>query len=62
LSFNRASVDGARATGQYAIGLFDVSSSYTMDAQSNSFSVSPTSVIADGSHDPAARGSGVIQT
>jgi hypothetical protein len=46
----------------YAIGLFDVSSSYTMDAQSNSFSVSPTSVIADGSHDPAAHGSGVIQT
>jgi hypothetical protein len=46
----------------YAIGLFDVASSYTMDAMSNSFSVTPTSVIADGSHDRAARGSGVIQT
>jgi hypothetical protein len=44
----------------YAIGLFKVSSGYTMTALDNVFSVPPTSVIADGNHDPAAGGSGSI--
>jgi hypothetical protein len=47
----------------YAIGLFSVASNYSIDAKSNLFSVSdPTTVIADGSHDPAAGGSGTIIT
>ena len=51
------------ATGEsFAIGLFNVSSGYTMSAKSNVFSVAATSVIADGSHDPAAHGSGTILT
>ena len=51
------------ATGEsFAIGLFHVSSGYTMYAKSNLFSVPATSVIADGSHDPAAGGSGTILT
>jgi len=45
----------------YAIGLFSVASSYKMDALSNLFSVTdPTTVIADGSHDTVAGGSGTI--
>jgi hypothetical protein len=51
------------ATGEsFAIGLFNVASSYQMYAQNNLFSVAVTSVIADGSHDPAAHGSGAILT
>jgi hypothetical protein len=47
----------------YAIGLFNVASTYSLDAKSNLFSVGdPTTVIADGSHDPAAGGSGTIVT
>jgi hypothetical protein len=42
----------------YAIGLFHVSSSYSMTALDNLFSVPPTVVIADGHHDLAAGGSG----
>ena len=42
----------------YAIGLFNVSSGYSMTALENLFSVPPTSVIADGHHDLAAGGSG----
>jgi hypothetical protein len=50
-----------KATGNsYAIGLFHVASTYTMYAQNNLFSVPATSVIADGSHDSAAHGSGTI--
>jgi hypothetical protein len=44
----------------YAIGLFQVASTYTLHAQQNLFSVSASLVIADGSHDPAAHGNGVI--
>jgi hypothetical protein len=44
----------------YAIGLFQVGSGYSMMALTNMFSVTPTSVIADGHHDPAAGGSGSI--
>ena len=44
----------------YAIGLFNVSSGYSMTALENLFSVPPTSVIADGHHDLAAGGSGNI--
>jgi hypothetical protein len=44
-----------------AIGLFAVGPNYSMDALSNLFTVAdPTTVIADGSHDPAAGGSGTI--
>jgi hypothetical protein len=44
----------------YAIGLFNVSSSYSMTALDNIYSVPPASVIADGHHDRAAGGSGNI--
>jgi hypothetical protein len=44
----------------FAIGLFNVASSYTMTARDNVFSVSPTTVVADGNHDLAAGGSGKI--
>jgi hypothetical protein len=44
----------------YAIGLFNVAKTYTMSALDNTFNVTPTSVIADGNHDPAAGGSGKI--
>jgi hypothetical protein len=45
----------------YAIGLFNVSSGYTMQALGNVFRVAdPTQVIADGTHDPGAGGSGKI--
>jgi len=53
-SFNIATADS------YAIGLFQVSSGYSMSALDNLFSVHPTSVIADGQHDPDAGGSGQI--
>jgi hypothetical protein len=46
----------------YAIGLFNVAPGYTMHAMSNKFSLNPSLVIADGSHDPLAGGSGVILT
>jgi len=53
--------DFTTATGtSWAIGLFYVSPSYTVSARGNLFSVNPASVIADGSHDPAAGGSGQI--
>jgi hypothetical protein len=44
----------------FAIGLFNVASSYTMTARDNVFSVPPITVIADGNHDLAAAGSGKI--
>jgi hypothetical protein len=44
----------------YAIGLFQVAKGYSMTALTNVFSVTPTSVIADGHHDSAAGGSGNI--
>ncbi len=44
----------------YAIGLFGVAPSYTLNAQHNLFSVDPSLVIADGTHDPAAHGKGSI--
>jgi hypothetical protein len=44
----------------YAIGLFQVATGYSMMALNNIFSVTPTSVIADGRHGPAAGGSGSI--
>jgi hypothetical protein len=44
----------------YAIGLLQVSATYSMTALDNVFSVTPTSVIADGHHDRAAGGSGSI--
>jgi hypothetical protein len=44
----------------YAIGLFGVASSYSLSAKLNTFSVSASLVIADGTHDPAAHGSGTI--
>jgi hypothetical protein len=44
----------------YAIGLFQVGGGYSMMALTNIFSVTPTSVIADGRHDPAAGGGGNI--
>jgi hypothetical protein len=45
----------------YAIGLFAVGPTYSMDALSNLFTVAdPTTVIADGSHDTAAGGSGSL--
>jgi hypothetical protein len=53
-SFKTATADS------YAIGLFHVASSYSMTALDNVFSVTPTSVIADGHHDRAAGGSGSI--
>jgi hypothetical protein len=53
-SFKTATADS------YAIGLFNVASSYSMDAKNNLFSVSPGLVIADGTHDPAAGGKGSI--
>jgi hypothetical protein len=53
-SFKTATADS------YAVGLFHVSSGYSMTALTNVFSVTPTSVIADGRHDPAAGGSGNI--
>ena len=46
----------------YAIGLFNVASVYTMHAMMNLFSVPPATVIADGSHDLPAGGSGSILT
>jgi hypothetical protein len=46
----------------YAIGLFNVAPGYTMHAMRNKFSVNPELVIADGSHDPGAGGSGAIVT
>jgi hypothetical protein len=47
----------------FAVGLFGVSASYTLHAQSNVWGVAdPTTVIADGTHDTAAGGSGVILT
>jgi hypothetical protein len=46
----------------YAIGLFNVAPGYTMHAMSDKFTLSPSLVIADGSHDPHAGGSGVIFT
>jgi hypothetical protein len=47
--------------GSYAIGLFQVSTGYTMSATGNLFGVAdPTTVIADGTHDRAAGGSGII--
>jgi hypothetical protein len=49
------------ATGaSYAIGLFNVAFTYSMTAKNNLFSLSPALVMADGSHDPAAGGSGTI--
>jgi hypothetical protein len=46
----------------YAIGLFNVSSGYTMQALDNLFSVAdPARVIADGTYDPDAGGSGKIK-
>jgi hypothetical protein len=53
-SFTTATADS------YAIGLFNVASGYTMNALDNTFTVTPTSVIADGHHDTAAGGSGSI--
>jgi hypothetical protein len=53
------SFKSATATS-YAIGLFSVASSYNMDALSNLFTVDPAMVIADGSHDTTAGGSGTI--
>jgi hypothetical protein len=53
-SFTTATADS------YAIGLFSVAKSYSMSALDNKFSVTPTSVIADGNHDPDAGGSGKI--
>jgi hypothetical protein len=50
----------AATNNSYAIGLFHVAPSYSMSALHNLFSVPATSVIADGSHDPAAQGSGSI--
>jgi hypothetical protein len=45
----------------YAIGLFDVGSSFTVFAEHNLFGAAdPTRVIADITHDTAAGGSGVI--
>jgi hypothetical protein len=46
----------------YAIGLFNVSTTYSMDAKSNFFLVPPPTVIADATHDPAAGGKGSIIT
>jgi nitrous oxidase accessory protein NosD len=46
----------------YAIGLFHVASSYSMDAKLNLFTPPPPTVIADGSHDTPAGGSGSIIT
>jgi hypothetical protein len=47
----------------YAIGLFGVSSDYTVYAQDNTWGVSdPTTVIADGIHNPQVGGSGLILT
>jgi hypothetical protein len=53
-SFTTATADS------YAVGLFQVGSGYSMSALDNHFSVTPTSVIADRRHDPAAGGSGNI--
>jgi hypothetical protein len=50
----------AATTTSYAIGLFNVASGYSITALDDLFSVTPTSVIADGHHDPAAHGSGSI--
>src|SRR5262249_10147441 len=48
-------------TGTYAIGLFNVASTYTVSAQHNLFDVpDPTTAIADQSHDTSAGGSGLI--
>jgi hypothetical protein len=44
----------------YAIGLFNVITGQGIYAFRNKFSVSPELVIADGSHDPGAGGSGAI--
>jgi hypothetical protein len=44
----------------YAIGLFSVAPSYSMTAKNELFSVSPALVMADGAHDPAAGGTGLI--
>jgi hypothetical protein len=53
----------AATANSFAVGLFGVSASYTLHAQSNVWGVSdPTTVIADGTHDTAAGGSGVILT
>jgi hypothetical protein len=46
----------------YAIGLFHVAAGYSMDAKMNLFTPPPPMVIADGSHDTAAGGSGAILT
>jgi hypothetical protein len=46
----------------YAIGLFHVATSYAMHAMLNMFSVPPTAVIADATHDTGALGSGSILT
>ena len=46
----------------YAIGLFNVSSAYAMDAKLNFFTPPPPTVIADGSHDIPAGGKGSIIT
>jgi hypothetical protein len=48
-------------TGTYAIGLFNVASTYTVSAQHNLFDVSdPAAAIADQGHDTGAGGSGLI--
>jgi hypothetical protein len=59
---NNFSTFTAATATSYAIGLFSVASSYKMDAKSNQFTVSPPTVIADGSDDTAAGGSGTIVT
>jgi hypothetical protein len=51
---------GTATPESYAIGLFGVAPGYSLKAQSNLFSVPPTSAIADGSHNTDAGGSGSI--
>jgi hypothetical protein len=59
---NNFSAFTAATATSYAIGLFNVSSTYKMYAKNNQFTVSPPTVIADGSDDTAAGGSGIIVT
>jgi hypothetical protein len=51
---------GTATANSYAIGLFNVSPSFTVFAENESIGIDPTTIIADGTHDTAAGGSGVI--
>jgi hypothetical protein len=51
---------GTATANSYAIGLFNVSPSFTVSADYQLIDIDPTTVIADGTHDTAAGGSGVI--